>query len=76
MDKRNENKGKEHKKRIPLVETIQQNLTERKKPSGFLLSVLITTIKLFVIFLLWDSPDSVRSLALQRLMWMEPPPWM
>ena len=52
MDKRNENKGKEHKKRIPLVETIQQNLTERKKPSGFLLSVLITTIKLFVIFLL------------------------
>ena len=49
MDKNNTNKGKTHGKLNQFVGNIRQNLTERKKEPNFLLSIFVTTIKLFVI---------------------------
>jgi penicillin-binding protein 1A len=52
MDKNRNNKGNRSEKLSAIKGFFKQNLTERKKEPNFLLSVFVTTIKLFVVSLL------------------------
>ncbi len=50
MDKNNRNKG--NRKLKQFIRLFKSNLTERKKEPNFLLSVFVTTIKLFIVAIL------------------------